>query len=357
MANYKELDETLALVKDLVTTEQIQDLLRTRRGHENVRISGENKDQIVHRNLRLAVEQRAIDIEKVFDLIRDAEENGNQHILYYKAKTRDIADALSFDKLAPRFFGPNWATKLENDFPQIKLRPNDFKISDFRQLRKKPRDWILKIYGQITVERLTSEQEPEGTTSLWRKFDYESLRIVLLARWNSPDLLEIRVQRGGDSRRRIEGWHNIVWETLKPHVVRNQFTTWELSQALKNLAAKQASNPAVYNLSDAEVTDKLGNHATFETELETGDLFASSEVRQSLEGFLKAKSDFNGVTLTWLPQKNSTPSKEVRTVLGIRQSQAMRQLVAASSNEIVVQAHCSAEDLDYVTGQLRSFNK
>ena len=357
MANYKELDETLALVKDLATTEQIQDLLRSRKGHDNVRISGENKGQIVERNLREAVEQRAIDIERVFDLIRDAEENGNQHILYYKVRSRAIADALAFEKFAPRFIGANWVTKLENDYPQIRLIPNDFKVSDFRQLPKKPKDWILKIYGQVTIERSTNEQEMEGDNSLWRKFIYESLRIVLIARWNSPDLLEIRVQRGGDSRKRIEGWHNVVWEMLKPHVVRNQFTPWELALAMKNFAARQSSNQSVYHVSDAEITDSQGNHATFETELETGDLFASTEVRQSLQGFLKANSDFNGATLTWLTNKTAVPSRELRTVVGIRQSLAMRQSLAATSNEIVVQAHCTAEDLDYVTGQLRAFNK
>jgi hypothetical protein len=78
MANYKERDDTLALVYDHATTEQIQALLRTQKGHENVKITAENKDQVVYRNLRDAVDSRAIDIEKVFDLIRDSEENGSQ---------------------------------------------------------------------------------------------------------------------------------------------------------------------------------------------------------------------------------------------------------------------------------------
>jgi hypothetical protein len=144
---------------------------------------------------------------------------------------------------------------------------------------------------------------------------------------------------------------------LKPHVVRSQFTRWELPQAMRNLAAQQGSYKSVYNFSDAEVTDKLGNHATFEAELETGDLFASNEVRQSLQSFLKAKSDFDGLTVTWLHQKSKVPSKDTRIILGIRQSLGMRGSPNASSNEIVVQAHCSAEDLDYVTAQLRTFNK
>ncbi|MCA1576046.1 MAG: hypothetical protein LC794_01625 [Acidobacteria bacterium] len=353
MANYKEVDETLSLVKDFATTEQIQDLLRTRR--ESVRITGENKDQIVDRNLRDAIDSRAIDIEKVFDLIRDAEENGAQHIFFYKAKSRAIADALAFENVAPRMFGTNWKKKLDEDFPQIKLKPNDFKISDFRQLENKPKDWILKVYGQTIIEKLTTEQEPEGTTALWRKFKYESLRIVLMARWNSPDLLEIRVQRD-TSRRRVEGWHDIVWEKLTPSVMRRQFDPWPLSKIMANVINRQAKNKTLYNFRGAKLGDGIGNHATFETDTETGNLFASNEMTQSLES-LATKHDPEGLVVTWFPQKNDTPSKEMRTLLGIKQLERMRNFVGEISNEIIVPAHCLARDLDYVTAQLRSFSK
>jgi len=354
MANYKEVDETLSLVKEFATTEQIQNLLRTRKGE--VRITGENKDQIVDRNLREAIDNRTIDIDKVFDLIRDAEENGNQHIFYYKAKSKAIADALGFEKIAPRFFGSNWEKKLEEDFPQIKLKPNDFKVSDFRRLKTKPKDWILKIYGQIIVEKPTNEQEPEGTTSLWRKFDYEALRIVLMARWNSgPDLMEIRVQRD-TSHKRVERWHNIVWEMLNPHIVRRQFDPWPLSKIMANLINKHAQNKSLYNFRGAQLGDGVGNQATFETETETGDLFATSEMTSSLESLMK-KRDPKALVVTWLIQKGNIPSKELRTPLGIKQSEEMRKFVGDLSNEIIVSAHCRAEDLDYVTGYLRSFSK
>lgn len=354
MANYKEVDETLALVKDLATTEQIQDLLRTRR--ENVRITGENKDQIVDRNLRDAIDSRAIEIEKVFDLIRDAEENGSQHIFYYKAKTKAIADALAFESVAERRFGANWKKKLEDDFPQIKLKPNDFKVSDFRQLEGKPKDWILKIYGQTIVEKSTAEQEPEGTTALWRKFTYEALRIVLMARWNSPDLLEIRVQRDS-SRRRVEGWHNTVWEYLKPHVVFNQFDPWEVSKAMKNLIAKQEGNETLYKFENAKVIDGAYTLITFEADASNPTLFATDETRESLQRYLKAKSDWAGLVVTWFPQTNDIPEKAMRTLLAVRQTQEMQKRIGQHSNEIVVPAHCSAEDLDYATAQLRSFNR
>jgi hypothetical protein len=353
MSNYKEIDETLALVKDFATIEQVQTLLRTRK--ESVRITGENKDQIVDRNLREAIESRAIGIEKVFDLIRDAEENGSQHIFYYKAKTRPIANALAFDEIAPRMFGRNWEKTLEDDFPKIKLVPNEFQVSDFRRLEGKPKDWIFKIYGQTIVEKSTAEEEPEGTTALWRKFTYESLRIVLLARWNSgPDLLEIRVQRD-TSRRRVEGWHNVVWSKINPHIVRRQFDPWALAKMMTSIINKHSANEKLYKFRGAKLSDSAGNQATFETETETGNLFETSEMRQSLESLMKNPHP-EGLIVTWLAQ-NDLPPKDMRTILGVKQLQEMRSFVGEFSNEMIVPAHCRAKDLDYVTGQLRTFSK
>jgi hypothetical protein len=211
--------------------------------------------------------------------------------------------------------------------------------------------------GKSRLKNLPANRKPKGE-SLWRKFEFESLRIVLMARWNSPDILEIRVDRN-DSRRRVEGWHNVVWDRLNPHVVRRQFEPWELSTGMKNLITRQSGHKTIYNFRDAKVIDQSRIHVTFQTEADTGaDLFSSKETRNSLNSFLSAKSDCDGLTVTWLPQSSDVPQKEMRTLLGVRQTLEMqRALAGRTSNEIVVQAHCRAEDLDYVTGQLRQFNK
>jgi len=345
MANYKELDETLALVYDHATFEQIQALLRTRKGDENVKITAETKEQIVYKNLRDAIDARAIDIEKVFDLIRDSEENGSQHIFYYKRKRSTPLEALAFDSVARQLFGKDWETQLEN-FPAIKQRPNSYQRSDFRKLPKRPSDWVLKVYGHTLVTRFTGKTEERQANHFWREYVTEDLRIVLMARWNAPDLLEIRVQRN-ESRRRIEEWHNRMWEMLGPAVVRRQFEPWELSKGIANLITEQRNNKALYTFRDASVIDKSGVHATFQMyEDQGGDLFASIETRDSIEGYLSAKGDFKGLTVTWEKQKSGTPQKELRVFL------AAREL-----HETVVSAHSAREDLDYVTNQLRQFNR
>lgn len=345
MANYKEIDETLALVYDHATAEQVQALLRTRKGHESVRITAEDKDQLIYRNLRDAIDSRAIDIERVFDLIRDSEENGSQHIFYYKRKRTTPPEALAFDSVGRQLFGKDWEATVEN-FPAIKLRPNNYQRSDFRKLPLKPSDWVLKIYGHTLVTRFTGKTEERKANHFWREYVTEDLRIVLMARWNAADLLEIRVQRN-ESRQRIEQWHNQVWDMLGPAVVRRQFDPWDLSKGVNSLLSEQAKNADVYKFRDARAETKSGVIASFQMhEDRGGDLFASLETRDSIESYLEAKSDFSGLTITWLKQRTGTPEKDFRMLVAARER-----------HETVVHAHSSRKDLDYATNQLRQFNR
>jgi hypothetical protein len=345
VGDYKEIEDALSLVKELCTVEQIQNLLRTRKGQDNVRISAETKDDLVDRNLREAVEARVIDVQSVFDLIRAGEENGNQHIFCYRPKSSSIANALTFESVAAQLWKKDWE-QIVGSFPAIRLKPNDYQFSDFRPHPTKPKDWILKIYGHTVITRATGKIDERPDGSFWKEFVEDPLRIILLARWNYPDLLEIKVQRN-ESRRRVVEWHNKVWEMLNPALVKGQFNLWELSKPMAQLITNYAGNEKLYSFRDASVVDLIGGvNATFQTVSDEGSLFESLETRQSIQGYLKANKECSGLTVTWFPQPSGKPQKAIRTLLA-----------AKDSHEMVVLGHCSAEDLDYVADQLRRFSK
>jgi hypothetical protein len=345
MSHLKELDEVLSLVEQLCTAEQVRDLLRTRKGEENVRISAEDKEDLVRRNLRTAVETKAIDIEKVFGLIRDAEENGNQHIFYHRASQK-LADALTFDHVAKQLWGASW-NKTVADFPSIRLKTDDYKISDFRPFTtRKPKDWILKIYGQKTVMRPSGESNTEPDGSEWRQFIPERLRIVLSARWNAPDLLEIRVQRN-ESRKRVEEWYNQVWSILSSAMAKEQFKDWELNTSMRNIALQSEENIELYDFRDVGVVDDVNEIlGSFEAFSDEGNLFKSQLTRDAVKGFLKSGGDLNSLAVRWFARPTSEPLEEMRTLLGVKKL-----------HEVLVAGHCKAGDLDYVTSQLRAFSK
>lgn len=144
MATHKELDEALSLVEHLCTTEQAAALLRKHKGTKNIRITAENKEDLVRRNLRTAIESKAMDIEEVFDLIRSAEENGNQHIFYWRPTNSKLANTITLEHVAEQLWGSNFQ-KVLGAFPSIRLKPDDYKYSDLRAVStRKPKDWILE---------------------------------------------------------------------------------------------------------------------------------------------------------------------------------------------------------------------
>lgn len=346
MAIHKDLDEAMSLVENLCTTEQIANLLRKHKGTANVRITAENKEDLVRRNLRAAVEANALDVREVFDLIRSSEENGNQHIFYWRPNNSKLAETLTLEDVAAQLWGSHWQRTV-SAFPSIKLKPDDYKYSDLRAVsERKPKDWILKVYGQKTIVRATGKTESEAPGVFWREFVEESLRIVLAARWNYPDLLEIRVQRN-ESRKRIEEWHKQVWTMLGPAVVRSQFAEWPLKTPMKRIALEAEKHAKIYEFRDANVVDKGKDvFASFQTFSDQGNLFKSQQTLEAINSFIKAGGNLSGLAVKWLPDPNSEPTEELRVLLG-----------AKESNEMVVSGRCTAGDLDYVTDQLRGFSK
>jgi len=93
-------DELYRLVDLFCTADQIKELLRSAKGQKDVRITAENKQELVTRNLRTAVGSRALSVGQVYDLVRNAEENGNQHFFYYKPRNKDIASSLTYESEA-----------------------------------------------------------------------------------------------------------------------------------------------------------------------------------------------------------------------------------------------------------------
>ena len=342
MATYKELEEALELEERLCTADQIQDLLRAHKGEEQVRITAESKEDLVRRNLRNAIEARSVALDSVFNLIREAEESGDQHVFYFRAKHKNLSEAMNLEFFAKHLWGTGWEKQMEQ-FPAIRLKPNDFRYADLhRPNPKKPKDWLLKIYGHSVITRATGKVEQRGQNTFWREFIEEPLRIVLVARWNNPDLLELRIQRN-ESRRRMEAWLQQIWTMLKPGMISDQFEEWDLSKVAAQLILQQDKNQKTYEFRDASVVDgKGGVHAKFQADSDTGNLWASEETKEAIKRYMEAKSACDALAITWLSNPRGLPQNDLRTMLGARRR-----------NEMIVPGHCSPGDLDYVTDQLR----
>ncbi|MGA2001288.1 MAG: hypothetical protein ABSG52_14960 [Terriglobales bacterium] len=338
-------DELFRLVELFATSEQVKQLLRLAKDHEAVRITAENKSDLIQRNLRSAVASKAITLDQVYGLVREAEENGGQHIFYFKPRNKTVAESMAFESVAKQLWGTDWQKKMS--FPNVKTAKNHFVYGDFRLWNptKKPLDWMLKLYGHMQFERFTGEEKQEDG-GLWRLFVPEDLRIVLIARWNSPDLLELRVQRD-QSRKRINSWLAEIWKMLGPALDKGNIDAWDLSKARRRMIDEEQKNQHIYQFRDTRLEDSVSNRMSFESHATQGNLFASTEAKQAINDVLAAKnSRCTHLSVNWLPTKDGTLSREYRTLLGDREA-----------HEVIFSAQCSAAEVDYVTDKLRYFSR
>jgi hypothetical protein len=338
-------DELFRLVDNLCTADQVQALLRTVKGQKDVRITAENKSALIERNLRAAVTSRALSLDQVYELVRTAEENGNQHIFYYKPKSRVTADSLKIESVARNLWGADWEKK--TSFPDVKLKENGYIYGDFRQWNpaQKPRDWMLKVYGNIKFDRFTGNEKEEDSR-LYKEFVREDLRVVLIARWNNPDLLELRVQRD-ESARRVKSWVDQLWLKLGGALRQDDFLPWDLSKARRRMIDEEDKNKEIYSFRDTRLQDSLSNRVSFEAFATQGNLFAAVETKAAIRDILSGKdSKCTHLAATWLQRNDGVPAQDYRTLLGNREP-----------NEVIFSAHCAAKEIDYVTDKLRFFNR
>jgi hypothetical protein len=100
--DYKQL---LDLIEQQCTAEQVKALLRTASGNKNVKVSAASKEELVRKNLREALDSHSLDLEKVYDLLREGEENGPQHILYFRCPHKDVAQQLTLGHVRSTLLG------------------------------------------------------------------------------------------------------------------------------------------------------------------------------------------------------------------------------------------------------------
>jgi hypothetical protein len=88
----KKLDRLLSLVEQECTTDAVQEILRkAKESDKTVRVSEKNKGLLISKNLRTALGSGVIRPEQVYEVLRNAEENGGQHIFLYRAKPAALA--------------------------------------------------------------------------------------------------------------------------------------------------------------------------------------------------------------------------------------------------------------------------
>jgi hypothetical protein len=340
---FKTLFETAL---EFCTIKDIHALLSAAKesGHE-VKLTAPTLAALVNENLRAAIDAKGVSVEAVYDLIREAEENGRQHIYYYRPAAKDFAN-VPISEVGTRLWGPNWAETMH--FPRFELKENGFTYADLRQWNphKKPLDWALKVYGQQLFEEQEGDDERIDERTIKRTYILQPRRLVLLLRWNSPDLLEIRVPQS-TSRKHVKQWLDQAWVMAAKVFRSDNFTPWDLNGARRALVNQQAKFAKIYRFSHSRLEDDDHNMISISSAHTEQSLEASTPIVKSMQDLVKPGiGECRYLRVTWLPTKDGVPAEELVSYLGDQEV-----------NEIGIGRRCSAPEIDYVTEQLQYFSK
>lgn len=347
-------DEIFQLIDQHCTLDQIQDLLRKHKedNPEEIRITAPTKAQVLE-NVKHAISAQVLHPEEALNLLRESEENGYQHIFYFHPKTENVTKNCSdAQKIASSLWGDDWESSM--NFPRTETIPHDFVWADFRVgdiSKRKPKDWFIKVYGLERNERFTRE-DTEGD-EIVRRFKLVDQRVVCLIRWNHPDLLELRVPRAS-SKSKVKARYESLWRLLGPGINLEDFTPWTLEQARTRLLVDHEKHLEVYTLGDTQFLDSAQGRATFSSRSEEESIFEEPSRKQAIESFVASGSPCDRLVVRWkIAGKDNGQLKELATVVGggPNDNPNLKQ------NEVIVLPRTDSRTIDYVTDQLRKFNK
>ncbi len=338
------------LIQELASNDQIKDVLRKYKlladdpTIKKELLVGGNQAELIGR-LKKAVINKHIPLIEVTNLIRETEENGCQHILYYRPCTV-IAKKFCNDgtEVASKLFGNKWESKM--NFPRYFENPEDFAWADFRiGLPNKETDWVAKLYHREKTFSLTDEvTKADGT--LVKTFTPRYDRVVILARWNAPDLLEVRVSRC-ESRATFQLRLNALWTRLRLAFEKEKdFIEWGVSKIRKKMLEERRANETIYTTGSLQITDSRSNKAAFHPSTPDECADDAEESSEAIDALLRNRSSTCDHLITTYLQSGSASvlEKDLRILIGSRYD-----------HEIFVSTQASCQALDYVTNHLRSF--
>lgn len=340
------------LLPSLCTVAQVQDLLREYKEalpkSEKKRILISGNEGAVIDQLRRAVKEKLIPPQKVFDLLQRSEENGNQHIFYFKARNKTVSDAIrKGEDVAVGIFGEEWADT--NGFPKVDLVPELTTWADFRTDLKigKPRDWLGKLYRMERHERFVKVDKTKGDF-IHKIFKIELERNIIIIRWNDPDVLEIRLDRSENkSSKAMLARISEVWKLCEGPLKESDFVPWNVSRIATKLLANCAEHPKkefAFVPGDISLSNPDGGGADMFAPQDGANLFTADERREMVKRFVASNAVCRQSTMTWTADKSNGQLEEDLVVFvgGLR------------PNEVVFRRRTASKEIDYVTNQFRS---
>ncbi len=328
-----------------VLSEEIHGLLKGYKddNKDKIKLSG-NKSDIIE-NLVDAVELKIVPLEKVHEIIRDAEEYGDQYIFLYETLPKTTNTDYSNGTAIAKKVIPNGEM---SKFPKLMMIPSSVEWVDFRSPNRGLKDsWMMKLYDRKTREVKQDEDVKYSEGLRIVTYKTKEFRLIYIVEWTGKNLLEFKIGRTTfDSNRSLSDslkkLRTLVGNGIN---VQKDFKKYDLSQTIANIIDKSEDNKKIYNLLATNLQDSQGGTAQIRTYGEDStDLLEDDSRKAAVDAYVSKKGKATGVSISFLESgSEGVLSKDIIVTLG-----------KDDINQIIISANVTPQEYNYVRRKIKS---
>lgn len=339
--------KTLPLLLDeLCTTNQIHALLKIYKQNNKdvIKLSG-NKSDLID-NLLNALSLKIIPIEKVYILIQDSEEYGNQYIYLYKTQHPQFNNIYNNgDSIKSNILGTN----NNITFPKMTLIPAKIEWADFRNPnRGVENSWLIKVYDKKEKEIKEKDFIDQNTGKRTVVYGNETFRIIYLMNWDGKGLLEYRISRTVyDSTKSIKGSLLKVQRKIKQGIDANHFLKVNLTKTVNKFLLSYTSHKEEYCLLSTQLKDTQEGTATIRIfDQDNGDLFSETSRKSAIEAYMNNQGSGTGIVVRFLAKGSKGElERDINVIIG-----------RDDINQIIIQSQITPKEYKYVRRKIKEFS-
>ncbi|HEV2294103.1 MAG TPA: hypothetical protein VGR35_09605 [Tepidisphaeraceae bacterium] len=306
---------------------------------EEIRLSGTNEELL--QRIGQAHDRGTITDGDLFDLLARCEENGRQHIFFYRPKSIEVAEACgNVDRIERALLGGK--TAAEAGLPITLLEPHGSVVAAFRHEKREGTRywrWTFKVYSGIQRTKFVRNMELEGD-EFAKVYRHYYAREIILVIYHSFGLLEIRRSIFTDMsltacREELER----AWKLVGSAIKREDFEPLVLANALKNLAESAVAGSNLHEVHNAELADEKEGRVMFNPKKHDENLAAS---QSRCEAIRALQGDWITAVVTWKrPSARRDLPEKLRS-----------EIACFLPHEIRIGSQTTPEAVEYVTRQL-----
>jgi hypothetical protein len=355
-----ELEYLFKFINEACTNEQVRALLREKKKDgKKVRV-GQNSEEVMQ-NLKTAHGRGVVRDDELIRLLAAGEENGRQHIFFYRVPARAHAKYSDSEQLVKRLRAVFGAAG--DKLPHFVLLPERRTVSDIRtqRLANDQSNVVVKWYSGREFEEVVLKEhfQRDGDRYIRRESKIERVRLVSLLRYHPRGLLEVRVPTGErESRKTCLSELEMILELVEPVFRSEDRVELSLQRAMKWLKTHNTKT-ALHQVSSAQAADGDAR-AEFNPAIEGQDLFSSLRHRDAIALY----EDVAKLDVYWKSPLKKKPKKKLKKIKVNPQpdnngdDERIRcQMGVYVTNGIRIGAKRASDEIDFVVNRLWDLSK